>query len=443
MAAPIPGLIPGLVPGSTPQLSRRRFLAGAGALGMGLALSACASPVTSSPGQITLWYWTRGLSPAVLDEATQRFAGVRFNPSNVGHDLRHKLLATMAGGAYQPDMTMLNDDIAGYFGDADQFLDLNTVGAERLRGEYLPWKWQAATTPDGRLLGFPIDTGPAALFYRHDLFAKAGLPSEPDDVARAVATWEDYFAFGEEVQKAHKGAYLITDAKTVFTYSMAQEPQKYMDRQNRFIGDQEHVRLAWDRALTAVRRKLTAGLFDNGSNTGSIDRHAAWNNGTELSLVSASWITGEIKEAAPGTAGNWRICASPGGPGNQGGSFVAVTRYCPQPQAAFDIVSWILSPANQARHYADVGLFPSATAAFTDPLTRQPDPFFGGQITADVFATSAKGVKPAYFSPYDIDISNFFTDELVNVESAGKNPDQAWRDALVSINRLLQRQGVL
>ncbi|WP_433555466.1 extracellular solute-binding protein [Pseudonocardia xinjiangensis] len=421
-------------------LTRRRFLA-AGALAF--ALAGCASPRTASPGKLTLWYWTRGLSPAVLDEAAVRFAAAGFDPANVSHDLRHKLLATMSGGAYLPDMTMLNDDIAGYFGDADQFVDLNTMGAQRLRGDYLPWKWEAGTTPDGRLLGFPVDTGPAALFYRHDLFAQAGMPSEPDDVARAVATWEDYFAFGEELQRALPGRYLITDAKTVFTYSMAQEPRKYMDRQGRFIGDEEPVRRAWERALAAVRKGLTAGYFDNGSTTGSVDRHAAWTNGTELSLVNASWITGEIKESAPTTAGAWRLCRSPGGPGNQGGSFIAITRYCPQPQAAFEIVSWLLSPTNQARHYADVGLFPSAPAAFTDVTARQPDPFFGGQITADVFGESAKGVQPAYFSPWDIDISNCFTDELVNVESAGKDPQQAWRDARSAIDRLLQRSGVL
>ncbi|SMD17858.1 ABC transporter substrate-binding protein [Kibdelosporangium aridum] len=422
-------------------VDRRGFLAGAGACL--LALAGCTSPQTTSPGRLTLWYWTRGLSDKVLDEAKTRFADAKFNPANVGHNLRHRLLAAISGNAYIPDITMLNDDIAGYFEDADQFIDLNTLGADRLKDQYLPWKWQAGTTPDGKLLGFPIDTGPAALFYRHDLFAQAGFPSEPDDVARAVSTWDQYFDFSAEIQKALPGRYMITDAKTVFTYSMAQEPQKYLDRQHKYIGDQAHVQLAWDRALTAVRKGLTAGLVDTGSESGSVDRHAAWNNGKELSLVNASWITGEIKESAARTAGAWRICRSPGGAGNQGGSFMALTRYCADPQTAFEITSWILNPANQARHYVDAGLFPSAPAAFDDPLMREPDPFFGGQVTVDVFGQAAKEVKPAYFSPQDIDISNILTDELVNVESAGKDPGQAWRDAQNSVNRLLRRRGVL
>ncbi|GAB3895038.1 hypothetical protein GCM10029964_074350 [Kibdelosporangium lantanae] len=137
-------------------MNRRGFLLGAGALGVA-ALAGCTSPPTATPGKLTLWYWTRGLSDNVLREALQRFDG--FDPANVGHDLKPKLLAVMSGDAYVPDMTMVNDDIAGYFGDADHFVDLNTLGAGKLRGEYLDWKWQAGSTPDGRLLGFPWTPG--------------------------------------------------------------------------------------------------------------------------------------------------------------------------------------------------------------------------------------------------------------------------------------------
>jgi cellobiose transport system substrate-binding protein len=198
-------------------MNRRGFLTGAGALGLA-ALAGCASPRTSTPGKLTLWYWTRGLSENVLKEALQRFDG--FDPANVGHDLRPKLLAVMSGDAYIPDMSMVNDDIAGYFGDADHFVDMNPLGADRLRDRYLDWKWQAGSTPDGKLLGFPLDTGPSALYYRYDLFRQAGFPHEPADVEKAVATWDDYFRFGQELMKALPGRYMITDAKRVFTYSM-------------------------------------------------------------------------------------------------------------------------------------------------------------------------------------------------------------------------------
>jgi cellobiose transport system substrate-binding protein len=52
-------------------------------------------------------------------------------------------------------------------------------------------------------------------------------------------------------------------------------------------------------------------------------------------------------------------------------------------------------------------------------------------------------VKPAYFSPYDIQISDTYTDQLANVELAGKDPAQAWDDARTTVTRLLQRKGAI
>jgi cellobiose transport system substrate-binding protein len=428
-------------------LTRRKLLTGAAALGaLAPFATACSSPVTANPGRLTLWYTSNGLSPANLDRAVKRFAADRLVTSQVSGDLKQRLLAALAGRAYLPDITMMGDNISTYYtSDRDSFVDLNTLGARDLAKDYLPWKWQSGATPDGRFqMGVPIDVGPAALYYRRDLFEKAGFPSEPDDVAAAVSTWEKYFDLGERIQRRLPGRFLITDTKTVFTYSLAQESAKYFDRDNHYLDDQTQVRRAWDRALEAYRRRLTAGYAGSQSVNGqSVDEHAAWNSGKELSLVAASWRTGEMKQSAPGTKGRWRVCRPPGGAGNQGGSYLAVTKYCPRPEEAFEVIRWLQSPANQPQNYLDVGLFPSAPAAFTDPRLLKPDPFFGGQVTMDVFASIAREVKYAYFSPWDITISDTYTDELTNVELGGKDPDQAWHDARTTIERLLRRQGVL
>jgi cellobiose transport system substrate-binding protein len=427
-------------------LTRRRFLTGAAATGAAaFGAAACASPLTANPGHLTLWYTSNGLSDTVLSEATKRFAADKLITSEVSGDLKQRLLAALAGRAYLPDITMLGDNISTYYyADSDQFVDLNTLGARDVADEYLPWKWQAGASPQGFQMGFPIDIGPAAMYYRQDIFEQAGFPSEPADVAAAVPTWEKYFSFGEQVQKKLPGKYLITDTKMVFTYSLAQESKKYFDRDNHYLDDQSHVRLAWDRALEACQRRLTAGYAGSqGANGQSVDRHAAWNSGKEISFVNASWITGELKESAPGTAGKWRVCLPPGGAGNQGGSFLAITKYCPQPAAAFEIIRWLQSPANQPQDYLDVGLFPSSPSAFADKRLLAPESFFGGQVTMDVFAKIAEDVKYAYFSPWDITISDTYTDQLNNVELGGKDPGKAWSDARTSIERLLRRQGVL
>jgi len=48
---------------------------------------------------------------------------------------------------------------------ANQFIDMNTLGADKIAGQFLEWKWKQGSTQDGKLVGFPIDIGPTALFY--------------------------------------------------------------------------------------------------------------------------------------------------------------------------------------------------------------------------------------------------------------------------------------
>ncbi|MFI6096230.1 ABC transporter substrate-binding protein [Lentzea sp. NPDC051213] len=424
-------------------LTRRRFLTGAAAVAAtAMGAGACSSPTTANPGRITLWHSSNGLSDKVLAEAVTRFADKKLTTSKVSGELNQRLLAALSGEAYLPDITMIGDGISTYFSATDRFADLNKLGAAQDEPRYLPWKWQAGRSPDGFQLGFPIDIGPAALYYRADQFAEAGLPSEPDAVADALSTWDDYFEFALRVKDKLPGRYLITDTKMVFTYSLAQESQKYLDRQNRYLADQSQARRAWDRAVKAFQLGLTAGYAGSAGGEG-VDRLAAWNTGKELSFVNASWITGNLKQSAPDTSGKWRVCRPPGGPGNQGGSFLAITRYCPDPQGAYEIVKWVLSPENQAAMFLELGLFPSSPAVYTDPQVLAPEEFFGGQATIEVFGKIAEEVKPVYFSPWDISISDTYTDELTNVESAGKDPERAWEDARTAVERLLRRQGVL
>lgn len=427
-------------------LTRRGFLTALGATALGAttlgAATGCTSPVTASPGKITLLYTKNGLADQVLADAVTRFGADKLTLSPTT-DLRQRLFATLSGQAYLPDVTMLGDDIARYFPDADQFADLRDLGASAVEKEYLAWKWQSGATASGKQIGFPIDIGPSALYYRQDVFAEAGMPSEPDAVAEAVATWDDYFDFAERVQRTLPGRYLITDTKMVFTYVMAQLPQKYFDKQGNFLGDRPHVREAWDRALTAFRRGLTAGYSGSQDPGKSVDRHAAWNEGKEVSFVNASWVTSDLKKSAPATAGRWRVCRSPGGAGNQGGSYLAITRYCPRPELAFEVVRWLMSPENQVRAYLEAGLFPSSLAAYTDPRLLEPEPFFGGQATMGVFGKAATEVRPAYFSAYDIQISDTYTDELTNVELGGKDPSRAWDDAVSTVDRFLRRKGAV
>lgn len=429
-------------------LTRRRFLHGLGA-GVALtglsALPGCGLVGASSKNdsRTELWYWNRSIDDALLGDAHKHIADLDLAAQKIGGSYDPKLRTTLAGKSNVPDIAGVNGgayggDIAGYFPDADQFLDLKEFGADALKGEYLDWKWQQGITEEGKMIGFPMDTGPTAFMYRADIFEKSGLPTDPDEVAAMAPDWDSYLEMGKEFQAKQPKVKWLPNITMAYTQTLSQSDPLYFSGPGEFVGDQEHVRNAWNNAAKARQMGLTAAAPDY-----STDWSAGLTNGEIATDVGAVWLAFIIKDVAADTSGKWRVCPSPGGPGNNGGSFLVITKYADDPEKSFELIKWLQSPANQASQYTAVSLFPSAPAAFENPALRKPDPFFGGQQTIDVFGESAKGVKAAYVSPYDRLIHPFYTAELLNVENVGKDPDEAWDDAVSQARRQLEHVGVL
>lgn len=425
------------------RLSRRGLLraglAGTAATALGGLASGCAVPTGSTGRNMVLWYWSGGLSDTVVKDAQARYGkDVSLKAQQIGGYYRSKLITTMAGRAHIPDIAGLKgEDMASYLPNADQFVDLRTLGAEKLKSQYLDWKWQQGVAEDGSLVGFPIDVGPVVHFYQPAVFERAGLPFEPADVSREMGTWEKFFAAGEQLKRQIPGARILTDVGSVFEMSIGQGTTRFVDKDRHFIGGGEHVRACWDRAVEAKRRGLVSDLV-----VGTPDSISATEKGQLPSQLNASWAAGDLKLQYPKTKGNWRVANCPGGSSNVGGSFLAITKACREPERAFEIITWILNADNQAQGFVDAGLFPSTPASYEMSKLREPDPFFGDQITMDVFGPAAEKIPVAYNSPYDIALGQPVRDEIKNVGVLGKNPNKAWKDAMSKCRRIADHLGV-
>ena len=426
------------------ELTRRSLLQAGLLTGAGLAASACGasgSGSTSLAGKkMALWVWDGCISPNVVKDAVAHFTQTKLTPSVIGGDFKQKLLTTMTSHAFLPSITgVKGEDIASFKGSkADQFVDLNTLGADKIASQYVSWKLKQATTKDGKLLGLPIDIGPCALFYRQDVFAKGGLPTDPKDVSAAVSTWDDYFAAGVKLKKAVPGSFILDDGTSPFAYTVKQGTKLFIDENNHFIGDQDHIRTAWDRSIKAMQLGIVAPY----SEQGSTDSNAAYNDGTSAGSVGAAWHYLDLVQAAPKTSGKWRVAGMPGGPANFGGSFLAIPTEGGDHKLAFEIITWLLSPQNEAQTWVDNGNFPAAPASYTLPAMTAPVPFFGGQRAIEIFAPAADKIPVAYEAPADAAVSDPFLSELKNVWAKHKNPDQAWKDAVSTAKQIAEREGV-
>lgn len=394
-------------------------------------LAACGSNANNGKIQLTLWYWDTGLDDTLVNQVNQVFPNIHLTAEKIS-DFDDKLRTSMAAQNGVPDITTINSNIATYFPDEDQFYDLRTLGADSVKSQYLSWKWNLGTAPDGKQIGFPIDTGPSALFYRPDIFAKAGLPTDPQQVSERFKTWDDYFQAGVQLKKATQGkVYMIDSISTIYTYMMAQSPQQYFNSATgQYIGDQPYMKQIWDESVKAVPMGIDAKVDSQGW-------PQAVSNGLVASFVGAVWRKQDLANGAPDTSGKWRIARSPGGDGNYGGSFLAITKYCQHPQEALAVIKWLESPQNQVTAYKDMQLYPSAITAFDNPGMHSHEAFYGGQDTTQIFAAAAKNVPTMYMSSEDSNAQNTFFEQLSLVEYQNKNPEQAWNDTQTEVRRAI------
>ncbi|QBD77512.1 extracellular solute-binding protein [Ktedonosporobacter rubrisoli] len=394
-------------------------------------LSACGGDGANGKIHLTIWYWNRSIDDKLLAQVSKQFPNVVLIPEKIT-DYDNKVRTAMAGHKGVPDIIAINSNIATYFPDEDQFVDLNTLGAEEIKSEYLPWKWNLGTTPDHRQIAIPMDTGPTALFYRADIFAKAGLPTDPQAVSERFKTWDEYLQAAPKIAEATQNkSFLFDDIYNVYEMQLMANKEHYFTPSGQYIGDQPEIRRFWNMAVQA-------GQAEGGTARAVEDWNQAMNNGRAVSFVGAVWNKQILADAAPDTAGKWRIARAPGGDGNYGGSFLTISKNCEHPKEAFEVIKWLQSPENQLFAYKDIQLFPSAIRALDDPSLNQPESFFGGQRTTQIFAAAAKNVPLFYTGPNDTKTDNFIYQELENIQLNHKNPDQAWQDAQRSIQRNIQ-----
>ncbi|ETK34644.1 ABC transporter substrate-binding protein [Microbispora sp. ATCC PTA-5024] len=352
------------------------------------------------------------------------------------NDHHRNLTTQLATGAGAADVVAVE---AGYIAQftpmADKFYDLNQYGLGKRQGDYLDWKWKQGLSPDGgRLLGLGTDVGGLAMCYRTDLFKKAGLPTDRDEVGKLWPTWEDYMAAGKKFVANAGGAKWFDGPGENFRAMVDQAPVGFYDQQNNLVaGTNPDVKKAFDLNAEMIQAGLSAKLaaFSPPWNTGLT-------KGSFATVICPSWKTGSIKDAAPTTSGKWDVAAVPGGGGgNQGGTHLMAPKQGKHPKEAAELIDLLTSKASQLRLFTEAGALPSIPALYDDPtITSFTNPFFNDAPTGKIFTDAAKALKPQYVGPKAGDVLTTFGNALQRIEQGKQNPQDSWTQALDDLQRI-------
>jgi cellobiose transport system substrate-binding protein len=310
---------------------------------------------------------------------------------------------------------------------ADKWTDLSELGAGDLEDTFFPWKWQAATTPDGAVLGLGTDTGPQAICYRTDLFKKAGLPTDRDELASMWTTWDDFLDVGAQYLKnaPKEGAAFIDSPTGLYNAIIGQSELQYYDEEGNLIYDTNPaVQDAWDIAVRAIQGGLTAKLeqFDQAWNQ-------AFANGAFATIACPAWMLGYIKgQAGDGAAGKWDVAAIPGGGGNWGGSYLSIPAASENKEAAYELIKWLTAPEQQVKMWTQAQHFPSSSTAAADPaVAAATDDYFSGAPIGEIFGASADALPIAILGPKDGVVKDSISNGLNRIDLQGQDPEESWQ----------------
>lgn len=376
---------------------------------------------------LTMWYWKNSIREDLIAQVSEQFPGVTIKAELFSaDDIEEKINTTIASGGELPDLLPMDDWIANLLQYPDMFVNLYDApcNAKEIEDQYVEWKWKRAETVDGKLIALPMDIGPTCMFYNAGLFEAAGLPTEPADVAAAMSTWEDAYAAAEKLQAATPDVKMFDFMGHLFVAALGQQSQHMIDEQGNFIADQDHIREAF---MTAVEGKP---YVYGGDTEWSSEWAASLNNGDVAAFVGAVWMKPELQDAAPDTAGQWRVTTAPGGAGNVGGSSIGITKDCKNVETAYKVLTWMTNTENQVKSLEQLGLFPSLISALDDPALMYEEEFFGNQVVNEYFIKAAKEIGDYYYPPNYSSYQSAFEQQLLLVQDQDKDPEEALADAV-------------
>jgi len=425
------------------KLSRRTTIAAAvtGAAVFALVASGCAGtsssnakPDTKTKITLTLATFNNfGYNDALLAEYHKLHPNITViqNKAATSDAAEANLFTKLAAGSGLGDIEAVDGDwmpkVKQY---ATKFEDLS---AKDNKGRYSEWK-TAGGTADGKQIGLGTDIGPEAICYRADLLKKAGLPTDPKEVASLLAgDWQHYYDVGAQFAAKKTGAAWFDSAGATFQGLANQYANFFESNDGSVVATTNpDVKAAFYSVLAASKTE-SSHLQE-----WSADWSKGMANGAWATMLCPPWMLGSIQQNSPKVT-DWQVAdVFPNGGGNWGGSYLLVPSQGKHLAEAKQLVDWITAPAQQLKAFAVGGNFPSQTATYTSPaLLDAKNTFFNDAPTGTIFVNRAKAFtfKPFKGTKYG-SIMTVVQNGLTRVESGKQGVDASWAQVVSEIKAL-------
>ncbi len=344
-------------------------------------------------------------------------------------EAKENLYTKLAAGSGLSDIEAIEGDgMPAILAESDAFVDLTDEG---VAGRWLDWKEAAGTDADGRLIGYGTDIGPEGICYRGDLFEKAGLPSDRDEVAGLMGTWDDYFATGEQFAAKMPKVAWYDSSGGIAQAMLNQVANPFEASDNTIAVENPELEAVWETVTSNVGLSTRLAQWSD-------DWTASFQNDGFATMACPGWMLGVVEGNAAGVEG-WDFAnVFPGGGGNWGGSFLVVPAQTEHPDEAQEVAAYLTSPESQLLAYQAKGTFPSQVEALeSEILTEDVRAFFNDAPVGEILAERAAAITvQPYKGPKYSDILQAFQAAILRVDDGSNSPEESWGTFLSDVAQL-------
>jgi lactose/L-arabinose transport system substrate-binding protein len=403
---------------------------------------------TKLSGKVTIWMWKAAhealTKSGVLDEFKKvqpdvEVEVVEYNPA----DVYQKLPLALQAGTGAPDISLVENSHLAQIVSLGGLADL-TDKVKPYLDKMNAYKWQDAKLDD-KYYAMPWDSGPVVFYYRRDVFDAAGLPSDPDSVSKAVATWDDYFNTCKTImEKTGSACFSNNKANNygrLYEMMLWQQGLGYYNADGKVTVDSpenvatlETMKKFWDASLTSDQLEWTDGWY--------AELAATTDKKPIATLVEAAWMGAFLKGwIAPGTEGKWGVALMPAmkdgqvRAANDGGSAFIIPDQSQNKDAAWALTEFLFSRVDsQVAMFKASDFLPSLEAAYADPVFSELDPFFANQPVRPIYVDVVKKVPIAYvYGPHYPEMNGFVATAIQKVATGEMSAADALKEAADSI----------
>lgn len=403
----------------------------------------------AKPAKLVVWGWESSNKALKLnmDDFKKQYPNIDVEFQDIASsDLYQKFLVTANSGDQVPDVVTLETSHMAQMVDINGLSDL-TEKVKPYKDKMNQFKW-ADATKDGKIYAMPWDSGPVAMFYRKDIFEKAGLPTDPQEVAKKIRTAKDYMD-AAKIIKEKTGAYMNSSSRSVsdnriFESMLWQRGLWYFDDKGKVTLDSPEV--------IETAQYLT-DMMNNGYTFDAESWKDAWLNGYKdgkvATIIGASWYVGLLQSwIAPDNKGLWAAAPMPKwsegdkwASANDGGSNLAINKNSKNQDAAWKFIEFMLGKeSSQAKYVEGAGFFPSLETTYSDPVYQKPVEYFGGQKVQSIFTETVKQVYPqAYTKDYPL-ANQLTTDAFAQIFLKKTPVAEAFKNAADQLRKKADRK---